>query len=171
MPKICIKCHQEKDESEFYSYSGRCKKCYNEYGKLYKLKNKKRILKRRKIYNFLHKKDKKEYNKKYSIDYYSRYKTRMLVWKKNANKRNIEWNITLEEIQAMPLVCHYTGAELTLEPNKSNTISLDRIDSSKGYTKDNVVFCLVDINKMKRDYSKRYFLDLCQKISSHFNKK
>ena len=47
--------------------------------------------------------------------------------------------------------------------NKS-TASLDRIDSSKGYTIDNIQWLHKDINKMKWDFSQEKFLELCKKI-------
>jgi hypothetical protein len=47
--------------------------------------------------------------------------------------------------------CYYTGLEMTLAPAASNSISLDRIDSLRGYVKDNVVLCCYQVNVMKQD--------------------
>ena len=47
----------------------------------------------------------------------------------------------------------------------TKSISLDRIDSSKGYTKDNVQWVHKDINMMKRHYSTEYFKYLCAKVA------
>lgn len=82
-------------------------------------------------------------------------------WKDNAKVRGIEWSLTMEQLQSMPLICHYTGQELTLEINNFNTVSLDRIDSNKGYVLDNVVFCLTRINVMKSNMTKEEFISLC----------
>lgn len=45
--------------------------------------------------------------------------------------------------------------------------SLDRIDSSKGYVKNNLQWLHKDINIMKRHHSEKYFLELCQKITEY----
>ena len=45
--------------------------------------------------------------------------------------------------------------------------SLDRIDSSKGYTKDNVEFVSTSINYMKNSMSKEDTLELIQIIKSN----
>ena len=47
---------------------------------------------------------------------------------------------------------------------KNQTASLDRIDSSKGYTKNNVQWLHKDINIMKRDFPEEKFLFLCKQI-------
>lgn len=49
----------------------------------------------------------------------------------------------------------------------SQTASLDRIDSSKGYVKGNVQWTHKDINKMKWDKSDCDFIGLCRLVTSH----
>lgn len=49
------------------------------------------------------------------------------------------------------------------------TISLDRIDSSKGYTKNNVQWVHKEINYMKTDFSQEKFLRWCE-IITNFNR-
>lgn len=49
-------------------------------------------------------------------------------------------------------------------------ISVDRIDSNKGYTKDNVQLVGAIINRMKTDLTDDYFILFCQCVSS-FNQK
>jgi len=44
------------------------------------------------------------------------------------------------------------------------TASLDRIDSTKGYTPKNVQWLHKDINKMKMDLTEQKFIDLCKKV-------
>lgn len=54
-------------------------------------------------------------------------------------------------------LCYYSGLSMELKSNKNrkisaasfNVASLDRIDSNKGYTQDNVVWCLNCINMLK----------------------
>ena len=46
------------------------------------------------------------------------------------------------------------------------TASLDRIDSNKGYTKDNVQFVHKDINWMKQDFEQNKFIEYCKKVAN-----
>jgi hypothetical protein len=45
--------------------------------------------------------------------------------------------------------------------------SPDRIDSNKGYTKDNVQLVHKDVNMIKKEYDQDYFLKLCQLITEN----
>jgi hypothetical protein len=45
-----------------------------------------------------------------------------------------------------------------------NTASLDRIDSSLGYIKNNIQWVHKDINRMKLNFAQSYFLELCRYI-------
>lgn len=46
-----------------------------------------------------------------------------------------------------------------------NRFSIDRIDSSGGYTKDNIQLLTRDINKMKLNFSMDKFVDLCKQVA------
>jgi len=92
------------------------------------------------------------------------FKGRRRNWKAAAKSRGIDWNVADDFLLSLPMTCFYTGHELTWEHNKFNTISLDRKDSSKGYTPDNVVFCCSIINKMKWQNSVEDFVMLCGKV-------
>ena len=48
-----------------------------------------------------------------------------------------------------------------------STASLDRIDSSRGYTRDNVQWVHKDINKLKMDFNQSRFIILCKLVASH----
>jgi hypothetical protein len=48
------------------------------------------------------------------------------------------------------------------------TASLDRINSDKGYIKDNIQLVHKDINMMKNDYDQDYFINMCNLISNNF---
>ena len=84
--------------------------------------------------------------------------------KSSALRRKKDWLITLEEFSKIPLFCHYTGVALTFKRKCRNTISIDRLDSSKGYISGNVVFCCADINRMKQEFKVSYFFELCKDI-------
>jgi len=47
------------------------------------------------------------------------------------------------------------------------TASLDRIESNKGYTRDNVQWVHKDINKMKMDLDEKEFIELCKAVAIH----
>jgi hypothetical protein len=64
--------------------------------------------------------------------------------------------------------CAYTGVQMKYDGAGSpESVSLDRVDSSKGYTKDNVVLCGVLINRMKNDQPVEAFLRWCELAVSH----
>lgn len=45
------------------------------------------------------------------------------------------------------------------------TASIDRIDSKKGYIKDNIQLVHKDVNIMKNHFDQRYFLEMCRLIT------
>lgn len=95
-------------------------------------------------------------------------------WIRAANKRNLEFTITIELAWELFLqqkrVCALSGLPIVFAvSNFKNehgyrTASLDRIDSSKGYVEGNVQWVHKDVNWMKQDYSEKYFLEICSLI-------
>ena len=128
-------------------------------------KNRKRELERMLAY----KKGHMEEHKKADSKYKATLKGRMSIWKGSAKKRGIDWSLTLEILEQMPKVCYYTNQPLTFERDKPDTISLDRIDSGKGYESGNVVFCRTDINYMKQQFDLNVFVELCGKVWENRN--
>lgn len=88
-------------------------------------------------------------------------------WKMGAKRRNIDWELTLEQVKLLPMVCHYTGLPLTMEVGHINTMSIDRLDSSKPYTLSNVAPCCSMVNDMKRDFNKADFVEMCKRVAIH----
>lgn len=93
--------------------------------------------------------------------------------KKGARARGIPFNISLKQMWEQFLKqerkCAFTGTLLTFKKNQrhgTGTASLDRIDSSKGYTKGNIQWVHKDINYMKNDFSSKEFLGLCNAVVS-----
>lgn len=91
---------------------------------------------------------------------------------RNAKNRNLSFDISKEFLWELYLQqegkCALSGldisfAEKTTEPNEA---SLDRIDSDKGYVKDNVQWVHKDINKMKMELNESRFIELCKLVSS-----
>ena len=88
-----------------------------------------------------------------------------------AESRNLEFEIKIKETwdlyEKQCRKCSLTGMDIYFgESNTSEfTASLDRIDSSKGYLKDNIQWVHKDVNKMKKDLSEKVFIDICGSIS------
>lgn len=62
--------------------------------------------------------------------------------------------------------CALTGWNLVMPKHKvKGTASLDRIDSSKGYTKDNVQWLHKDVNIAKQDTKEDQFIFMCTAIA------
>lgn len=92
--------------------------------------------------------------------------------RKTTNRKKLEVTITIEEawdmFQKQNRKCALSGIILSF-PNvyndKSCNASLDRIDSSKGYTKENCQWVHKDINIMKNKFNQDYFIKICKLIS------
>lgn len=103
----------------------------------------------------------------------------LYIIKYGAKQRNIEFDLSIQYLWDLFLYqnrkCALTGIEIyfakyaTKNGMLEQTASLDRIDSSKGYIKDNVQWIHKDIQRMKMDLSEEKFLDLCQKVVKHFH--
>lgn len=67
-------------------------------------------------------------------------------------------------------LCAYTKLPLSSEAHQLNTVSLDRVDSNKGYTVDNIQLVCVPINRMKLNYTEAQFISLCQLVAQNVSK-
>ena len=79
-------------------------------------------------------------------------------YKQGAKSRNLDFTLTKEEfdeITKMP--CKYCG-EYSGNFLDMPFCGIDRIDSNKGYTKDNVISCCEMCNRMKSDYNVKDWL-------------
>lgn len=96
--------------------------------------------------------------------------------KKRAKKKKIDFDLSEEFIKELLEIkqnnkCSVTNCDIKIKKRNVNsllyeTASLDRIDSSKGYLKDNVQWVMLGINYMKLDFSideLHKTLDLIQK--------
>lgn len=81
--------------------------------------------------------------------------------------RDISLEVGLEDLNELWLkqgrCCALTGLPLVL----LDSASLDRIDSSLGYTPGNVQWVHKTINKMKNDLPERVFLEMCTSVANH----
>ena len=91
---------------------------------------------------------------------------------KGARERGLECTITIEDVWNQYVkqgkVCNLTGKEIGWCPRirRNGTASIDRIDSSKGYTIDNIQLVHKDVNFMKGVFSQEYFIQTCKDIAT-----
>jgi hypothetical protein len=96
----------------------------------------------------------------------------------HSKKREIEVRITKEEafsvylkqegkcaLTEIPL--HFT--KLRTNYNRYTTASIDRIDSAKAYTVDNIQWVEKRINMMKQSYTQATFVELCKLVAKKFD--
>lgn len=95
--------------------------------------------------------------------------------KRNLSRRSkvstLEFSITPEYIldlfEKQGRKCAISGTNLDIRTVKSDglILSLDRIDSNKGYIEGNVQWLHKDINMMKQSYSNEYFKEMCYRVA------
>lgn len=110
-----------------------------------------------------------------------------LYWshlKSSAKQRSIEFNITIEEAWDLFIKqnkrCKLSNLEINMGfwdvlksgRNKfiKGTASLDRIDSSRPYSKSNCQWVHKDVNWIKNNLNQEYFIHLCNLISKNMEK-
>lgn len=144
---ICKGCLIDKNDKNdfFYRASGRliakyCKKCYG-------LKYKEKRIKYRKEHPEMVKESKKR-------DYEKNIITYMLSGaRRRAKERGLEFNIGPEDI-AIPEFCPILDIKIEAKAGmgrSGNAPSIDRVDNSKGYTKDNILIVSDRANSLKKD--------------------
>ena len=90
--------------------------------------------------------------------------------KLNAKKRNLNFDIDINFLDKLLVKqnysCYLSGQKINVH---DHTASLDRIDSNKGYTKNNIAWIHKDIQRMKSDFPITYFIEICSKINTYTN--
>jgi hypothetical protein len=84
-------------------------------------------------------------------------KAEHVLWRRTrwrAKRRGLDFNLDVADI-IIPDTCPLLGTVLIrgMQPDRENSISLDRIDPSKGYVKGNVEVLSAKANAMKYDAS------------------
>lgn len=76
--------------------------------------------------------------------------------KHSAKKRGIPFDLTKADLGELtvPISCPVLGVPVFAHTGKAEdtSLSIDRIDNTKGYTKDNIIFVSLKANKMKNQY-------------------
>lgn len=148
--KPCFKCKETKEVALFFKhnqtsdgYHSWCKACCTEGN----------IKSRAKVYSTIE----------------GRAKIFLQSCKRSATKRQQIFDLKIEDIvtfwNKQNKICAYSGVEMTLEAGKLNTVSIERIDSSVGYTKENTVLVCNIINRMKSDFQYEDFYLYCSNVA------
>jgi hypothetical protein len=148
--KVCFKCKEEKSYEFFFKhkqtqdgYHSWCKTCCTEGNIKSRIKQNSTIEGRAKIF--------------------------LRNAQKAAIKRNQEFSLEISDIvsfwKEQDGFCAYTGREMTLDAGHLNTVSIERIDSSVGYTKENTILVCQAINRMKSDFEFDDFYSLCSDVA------
>jgi len=93
---------------------------------------------------------------------------------KRANKRTNNkrtGDITIQDIHALWIKqnkkCALSRVTIGFcDDGKGHTCSIDRIDSLKEYTLDNVQLVHKDVNRMKNNFDQTYFINVCKLIGA-----
>ena len=117
------------------------------------------------------------YKNNYSIDGYNstckicckyRLKERYKFYENNAKRRNLNFDLTLEQFDAITQKpCVYCGSYNGIYKDKPFS-GIDRIDSNKGYIEENIVPCCDICNKMKGTLTTEQWLQHMQSILQYF---
>lgn len=164
----CVDCKEHKSASEFFGPFNSIEKCKVYKSRCYACSRKLRTLNRE---NTL---------RNGSIEDFM--KGELLVAKDRTKKRgkNHEFDITLdflmELLEKQDGLCAVSGIKMLTTTHRDecpedmrvnpNKLSIDRIDSKRGYTQDNVQLVCCWVNLMKLDVSIDVFKERCRLISS-----
>ena len=85
---------------------------------------------------------------------------RFKIYQWSAINRGHQFSLTFDNFMTFwKKPCTYGGCEI-------ETIGLDRVDSSIGYTLENTVSCCAIHNKTKNNLSKECFIEACRKVAA-----
>ena len=102
----------------------------------------------------------------------NRVKTKLSECRSRAKIKNFDFNLDEDFIRDMFKKqngkCAYSNMDISLDKNDNGELfSIDRIDSNKGYTKDNIALVTAYVNRMKLDWEYTDFLSVIKKIYEH----
>lgn len=101
------------------------------------------------------------------------------IYLKNVKNRHKDFSLELTDLEnqwnLQKGICPYSGISMILKTNKKskailNQASLDRIDSSKGYIKNNIEFVCLGINYLKSTFTKLEVLEFLNNFNLDFSK-
>ena len=104
------------------------------------------------------------------------FKSWLSFWRAKAKRDELSFDLTMEDLDNLydkqEGKCFYTGDTFILAANakfciKETNISIDRIDITKGYSIDNVVFCLKMVNISRNVYTQQEFITMCRRVANN----
>lgn len=150
--RVCTICNNKKNVNLFYKANkNKCKSCCIEYQN-----------------SWLGKQEKLSLNINPKSFFTKKLKLNKYTSKSRGIENKLSENDLYEIYKKQKGNCFYSNLPFE-EDNKHRVISIDRIDSSKGYTKDNVVLCLNIINKMKNNLTTNEFKEYIKLINNNLN--
>jgi len=91
--------------------------------------------------------------------------------KSNAQTRGLSFRLTQKQawlqFERQKGLCALSGVPLVLDHLKGQTASLDRVDSTRGYSPNNIQWIHKDLNTMKMDLTQETFLRWVRTIYKH----
>lgn len=188
--RVCWKCKKEKlltshwfsaDKYDWLGFQKMCKICQKENNKKFKEKNP----------DYFKEKEKEYYKKENNPERYLKYRDNFLkrraefsktargkfsdllsAARSRSKKYNLEFDIDLEfllkKCEEQNGKCKLTNIDFTfnLKGVQKNfnpfNPSIDRIDSTKGYTKDNIRIVCVIVNLSLNEFGEEIFKKMCQ---------
>jgi hypothetical protein len=168
--KTCYTCKLPKDDSEFHNDKNRCESCLKAYRKNYHIKNKEKVHAQQKEYYENNKDAVLNYQKGYYYSNVGKINSIFNTANRRAKKKNIPFDLTKEwiifKLEEQNYCCALTHIQLVVEQTENYLNpympSLDRIDSTKGYTKDNVRIVCAAINLALNEYGEEVFGQICK---------
>ncbi len=158
VPKLCYCtiCYRTTQEDFYISNKSTCKFCY-----------KKKQSKRRQANPSYD----KEYSKRSQQNNIFKYRIKSAKYR--AKKSDLEFNITETFIRNLydkqNGKCFYSDIPMSLIISENNySISIDRKDSNKGYTEENIVLCAWFVNTMKNNLSLESFFIIIKEIYNNY---
>jgi hypothetical protein len=157
MNKKQCKCGETNEDNFYKSTRTVCKKCYREkqLKRYYSLDDSGRA-------NLKQKRD--EWVSKNYLHY------RLTNTRARAKLYGLEFSLDINDLKEMwdnqGGLCYYTGKPMVIGPSerRMHCVSIDRVDSGLGYTRDNVVLCRGIVNLMKNELSIDEFLEIIDQV-------
>lgn len=113
-------------------------------------------------------------NPDYQSNYYrTSWKRRLTVLlgaAKSRRKHDVKLAVKdlLEILESQDHKCFYTGVPLVLDSASIyESVSLDRLDNSKGYVPENVVLTTWRVNRAKSNMTSDEFIAMCRAVVNH----
>lgn len=90
---------------------------------------------------------------------------------RRTNKMNIPFDLSYEDFERMTTdACYYCGTKVSNGTN-DKLLTIDRVDTTQGYSVDNCISCCYECNKLRSNRNQIDFLFQVFKIQSFCSKK